>query len=104
LNLDPSLQALLRDVDISLKNSKHGLAKHKELEIVTSVDWGSDRGLSPTEWTSMEVDEDLGDVERESRKSPAAVFGSDQIGTVVLPQELRSAIEEIISGNFFSPL
>jgi hypothetical protein len=52
----------------------------------------------------MEVDEDLGDVERESRKSPAAVFGSDQIGTVVLPQELRSAIEEIISGNFFSPL
>jgi hypothetical protein len=103
LNLDPGLQALLRDVDISLKNSKAGLPKHKELEIITGVDSSRVHGLSLTEWSSMEINAELGEVERESRKSPAANFGSTQIGSVVLPQELRSAIEAIVSGNFISP-
>ena len=102
LNLDPGLQALLRDVDISLKNSKKCLPKPKELEIVTGVDSSLLHGLSLTEWSSMEVDADLGDVERESRKSPAAIFGSNQIGSVILPQELQSAVEAIISGNSIS--
>jgi hypothetical protein len=105
LNLDPGLQALLRDVDISLKSSKEGLPKHKELEIVTRANPGLLHGLSVTEWSPMEVGADLGDVERESRKSPSAIFGSDQIGSVILPQELLTAVEAIISGNFiFGPL
>jgi hypothetical protein len=103
LNLDPVFEALLSDVDISLKNHMKGSPKHKELEIVTGVDSGLLNGLSLTEWSSMEINADLDDVERESRKSPAAIFGSNQIGSVILPQELRSAVEAIISGNFISP-
>jgi hypothetical protein len=104
LNLDPTLQALLRDISISLKNPNKGFAKHKELEIVTGTDSGLLPGLSLKEWTSMEKNADIGDVELESRKSPAAIFGSIQIGSVILPQELRSAIEAIISGNSTFPI
>ena len=103
LKLDPGLQALLRDVDISLKNSKKCLPKPKELEIVTGVDSSPLHGLSVTEWSSMEIGVDLGDVERESRKSPAAIFGSNQVGSVILPQELQSAVEAIIAGSLISP-
>jgi len=103
LNLDPGLEALLRDVDISLKNHMKGSPKHKELEIVTGVDSGLLNGLSLTEWSSMEINADVDDLERESRKSPAASFGSNQIGSVILPEELRSAIEAIISGKFIFP-
>lgn len=101
LNLDPSLDALLRDIDISLKNSKQGLAKHKELKIVTGS--SPHQEICLKEWSSMEPNADLGDVERESPKSPAAIFGSNQIGSVILPQELRFAIEAIVSRNIIFP-
>ena len=100
LNLDPSLRLLLHDINISLKNSKHSTATHKELEIVNGIDSSLHRAISLKEWSSMNGE--LGDEEREPPKSPAAIFGSNQIGSVILPQELRSAIESIISGNSFS--
>lgn len=98
LNLDPSLQSLLRDINISLKNSKHSAARHNELEIVNGVD-SSLHAISLKEWSSMKINDELGDEVREPPKSPAAIFGSNQIGSVILPQELRDAIESIISGN-----
>lgn len=37
---------------------------------------------------------------REDRKSPAARFGSDGIGTVVLPPELQRSVTALIEGMF----
>lgn len=39
------------------------------------------------------------------RKSPAARYGSRQIGAVILPNQLQNAINALISGEyFFRPL
>ncbi|KAL0951798.1 hypothetical protein HGRIS_008465 [Hohenbuehelia grisea] len=93
LHLDPSLRALLQDVDISLNQHKH---KHayarpgpRELE-ATSVD------ILPGEDGALATGDD--DVEEHShRKSPAALFGSQGIGAVILPLELQASINLIIS-------
>jgi hypothetical protein len=87
LELDPSLEALLKDVDISLQNYKTQ-HKHRELDV-------------------LEISEDLKDTELDEepsedegylgRKSPAAHFGSDKIGSMVIPHELQNAINELIS-------
>lgn len=99
-HLDPSLRSLLHDIHISLKNAEKSSAEHKELEMV-SGDESSAVHRSSSEWFPMKTNDWIHeDAKRESRKSPAAQFGSDQIGTVVLPQELCSAIESVISGEF----
>ena len=38
---------------------------------------------------------------RKERKSPAAAFGSNGIGSVTIPFELQDAIRSIISGECF---
>ncbi|TFK41920.1 mitochondrial small ribosomal subunit Rsm22-domain-containing protein [Crucibulum laeve] len=88
LNLDPSMQALLKDVDMSLLNYKPGSSMKKELEVFPDVS---------SELTS-EPDylEDIGR-EESHRKSPAALFGSQQIGAVVIPTELQSSINVLIA-------
>jgi len=101
LHLDPSLEALLRDVDISLKNAKtNPEAAHRELEVVFGEPRAVVAGFSPDEWSPMEMDEAGSEGEREHRKSPAARFGSEQIGTVIIPTELRSAVDRLIAGGF----
>jgi len=99
LDLDPSLQVLLRDIDMSLK-SKDSLRKYKELEIVSGAGSPHVHNLPSEEWSPMDMNDDIHEVEGVSRKSPAALFGSDQIGAVILPQELCSAIDAMISGMF----
>jgi hypothetical protein len=37
---------------------------------------------------------------RDSRKSPAALFGSRKIGAVVIPKELQSSVGRLIEGEF----
>ena len=37
---------------------------------------------------------------RESRKSPAAAFGSRHIGAVVIPKQLQNSISRLIEGLF----
>jgi hypothetical protein len=101
LDLDPSLQALLRDVDVSLMRHKTRVSsglddpmtrKHRELEVYEDVDEAS---LVPrTTHDELEYDDDSAG----SRKSPAAAFGSRQIGAVVLPLELQNAITRLIEG------
>lgn len=99
LELDPAFQALLRDVEISLRNKiPDGVlsAGHvpRELEALpqdpeTELDY----------LTSAELD--VGDEavgHKEGRKSPAAAFGSQRIGAVVLPLELQSSIQRMIAG------
>lgn len=98
LPLDPSLKSLLHDVDMSL------MPKHKES---TST---SARELEALENDGGEITyydlgpEDDSVVEparrREDRKSPAARFGSNGIGTVVLSPELQHAVTALIEGMF----
>ena len=99
LTLDPSLKSLLHDVDISL------MPKHKGEPTSTSA-----RELQALENEEGEVEYynlDLGDYpieeparHRRDRKSPAARFGSDGIGTVVLPPELQRTVTALIEGMF----
>ncbi|KAF7436331.1 37S ribosomal protein S22 [Pleurotus ostreatus] len=90
LDLDPSFQALLRDVDISLErhNPKDAaLPSRRELEAL------------PVEGTedSLLLPDDAPHDEYSLRKSPAAHFGSQRIGAVILPLELQASITSIIA-------
>jgi len=106
LDLDPSYQRLFNDIDISLKKSKlQQTTTHRELEIVPGESTALVNDLSVKDWTPLDVEDQPflqeGSEDREDRKSPAAVFGSKQIGTVVLPQELQRVINLLISGQYF---
>lgn len=106
LDLDPSFRALLRDVDISLhkqKQNPHAAASHprpasRELEAFPA------ELEEVVDAVGGDVLEDLGEVDdhmglRDARKSPAALFGSQSIGQVVLPLELQNSINLLIAGE-----
>ncbi|KAJ3895786.1 mitochondrial small ribosomal subunit Rsm22-domain-containing protein [Lentinula edodes] len=86
LDLDPSLQALLKDVDISLTRHKVSVPSHRELDIIPSESIEESRNIEIT------VPEDSLE-----RKSPAAIFGSQRIGSIILPVELQNSINLLIS-------
>ncbi|KAF8240735.1 hypothetical protein L208DRAFT_1231139 [Tricholoma matsutake] len=87
LDLDPSLQALLKDVDISLSRGKtRPPLPRRELEAFP---------IEGLENTAIQIDEGLSD--HAKRKSPAAHFGSQQIGAVILPPQLQTSINLLIS-------
>lgn len=99
LNLDPSLEALLREEDITLHSKVESLPPKvlRELEVVNDVLSG--HILPMDEWTQMDISETRKESEHSGeRKSPAALFGSQRIGMVVLPSELFSAIQQLITG------
>ncbi|OAX42679.1 Rsm22-domain-containing protein [Rhizopogon vinicolor AM-OR11-026] len=93
LDLDPSLKALLQDIDISLTSHKHVASKRslRELEAFAVEE------LEETE----DVEDSLEDSSErnEHRKSPAARFGSKKIGAVVLPAELQKSITALIDAS-----
>jgi hypothetical protein len=88
IDVDPGLAALLKDVDVSIARHKAGAAARtpRELEVL------GDPQLAP----SVEQDDEPDG--RDARKSPAARFGSDGPGAVVLPLELENAITKLIEG------
>ncbi|KAH7922862.1 Rsm22-domain-containing protein [Leucogyrophana mollusca] len=98
LELDPTLKALLQDVDISLTSTKHRTGEQprqpRELHAYAIED--------PSEDDTFDV-EVLGNEEpserRAERKSPAARFGSQGLGAVVLPQELQQSVEALIAAS-----
>ncbi|KAJ6520269.1 Rsm22-domain-containing protein [Mycena sanguinolenta] len=99
LDLDPALRDLLHDVDMSLGGKKRSRGPHptlkRELEEYPEPlqdTLSSDVSISSTVSTS-ELSEFIDD----SRKSPAAEFGSYGIGSVILPLELQNSINLIIS-------
>jgi hypothetical protein len=93
LDLDPDLRVLLKDVDVSLKRSKtRSQSPRQELEAYPIKD---------LEQNSLTPDEELS--EYAQRKSPAAHFGSQQIGAVVLPPQLQTSINLLISGAKYLP-
>ncbi|KAH7886180.1 mitochondrial small ribosomal subunit Rsm22-domain-containing protein [Phlebopus sp. FC_14] len=101
LILDPSLKTLLQDVDLSVTRHKHGKnvvprpRPSRELEALTN-----DEG--DVEYHEMDV-EDYSPNElmqrRLARKSPAARFGSNQIGAVILPPELQRSVLALIQAS-----
>ena len=100
LDIDPAFKALLRDVDMSLLHhkSRHHHAedtrpKLRELEVYPEQDLVSE--VVPNEEESES---------RMSRKSPAAIFGSQSIGAVIIPDELRESVQTLISGESESRL
>lgn len=109
LELDPSFKALLRDVDISLLKHKqnpnvnilHSLSPPKELEAFpVDLEGGDAREISvDTEDAEVGEDDNYNGGPRDARKSPAALFGSQSIGQVVLPLELQNSISFLISGE-----
>ncbi len=95
LDLDPSFQALLRDVDISLERHNPNGApplSRRELEALP-VEGRED---------SFSLSDDAPHDEYNLRKSPAAHFGSQRIGAVILPLELQASITSIIAGECYS--
>lgn len=92
LDLDPSIKALLQDIDISLTSHKHIAAKRSPRELEAFVI----EELEAAENVEDSV-EDFSE-RNEHRKSPAARFGSKKIGAVVLPAELQKSITALIDG------
>ncbi|KAF9021737.1 Rsm22-domain-containing protein [Hymenopellis radicata] len=86
--LDPSFAVLMKDIDASLaKNHESTHSKiHEELQVVQ-------------DFASLPLDDgyDPMAVHEEERKSPAAIYGSQSIGAVVLPDELQDAISVLIN-------
>ncbi len=105
VELDPSFQALFKDVDMSLRRHKHrpqaldspdtlSPSSHRELQVYPSGPTEEEGFLS-----SEELDlADDGEVSVWERKSPAADFGSQRIGAIVLPLELEQTIAQLIAG------
>lgn len=103
LDLDPTLKTLLKDVDISLKHAKveslPPIAR-RELEVLDGVS-SIQHSISTDDWAPMDFSEhEIESEHSEERKSPAALFGSQRIGMVILPLELQSAINLLIAGTY----
>ena len=110
LHLDPSLQQLLRDTDLSLiRSRKHqiklpGTRALKELE---GIPVSSEEDAEAWEGYELEPDihDQADDVEawhnRSEKLSPEAVFGSKRIGQISIPVELERSMEGLISGTLF---
>ena len=110
VDIDPALQALLSDADISLSraNAKSRLLRktrdssrsddiftptpHRELEVLETI---ADAGGVVEDPETHDLD---GPFPRSERKSPAASFGSRGLGAVVLPFELQRSVLRLISG------
>ncbi|KAI0931449.1 hypothetical protein AcV7_001174 [Taiwanofungus camphoratus] len=100
LDLDPSFEALLKDADMSIlrHRSRHSaeyanVRNPRELEEFPSDPFSSEDVMGLAESSTQVEDYD----HKESRKSPAALFGSQRIGAVVLPFELRKTITRLIA-------
>ena len=91
LELDQSMLDLLRDADMSIHRHKTELTP-RQLEVLPGTDEYSHALDRP-------VEEDIEEQGTGQRKSLEAKFGSQGIGTVVLPPELVNAIEGLIQGE-----
>jgi hypothetical protein len=92
LDLDKSFSAILRDVNNSIAEQK--LKRYHPPDIHEMSVYPTDS--QPTELAHQDGEGNA----RAERKSPAAHFGSQQLGAVVIPQELKQSIAALISGEF----
>lgn len=96
LELDPDLRSLLQDGEITLVKHKQNLdSRPPPRELEELLELKEYVTLSPPVVNELEDDDSFTAFER---KSPAAAFGSDSIGQVVLPEELQESIRVLIFG------
>lgn len=94
LELDPSFDALLGDMQMRSKDRAHSPREvaDDDLELVSSG-FGVRRQVPPegeeAEWADR----------REERRSPAALLGTKKIGMVVLPDALVRGVQDAIEGG-----
>jgi hypothetical protein len=94
LDLDKSFRAILRDIDNSITEQK---TKGHHTQAPPHL---HELSVYPADSESTElVDQDGEGDDRMERKSPAAFFGSQRLGAVVIPQELKQTISALISGE-----
>lgn len=96
ISLDPTTQALLNSVD-DMSLLKHKVKPHptpRELEAFS---------VEPSEEVALE-DSWTEEASEMQRKSPAALFGSQRIGAVVIPTQLQSVVTTIINDSDKSQL
>lgn len=101
--LEPSLQQLLKDADLSLlrrgRNKKASRSRARlelDYDLVEEVEAVPDAGKIVT----MLDTEDVPDVGgRHPRRSPEASFGLKRIGMVTIPWELESSMTGVIEGS-----
>lgn len=95
LEIDSVLQAVLHDADFALKKHRNHTSEPsniKNLDIIQSE--LSDLPTSESQPDAIMLHERTG-----LRKSLAAQFGSQRIGSVYIPTELQDTIQKLISGN-----
>ena len=98
LDLDPSLQDLLRSADMNMARGFNPHHPKEELPSRRHMELVEQEVTTSTNW--IEGEEDFGS--RGSRKSPAAEFGSRNIGAVVLPDQLQESVTRLIESAFSS--
>lgn len=88
LDIDESLKTILQDISNSVDQKLNTLPRIHELTAYpTDSEPGKLTHLDDEPHTSID------------RKSPAALLGSQRIGAVVIPQELKQTISGLISGE-----
>lgn len=94
--LDPSFAALMNDVNMSLKRHKKEEKPYVAAEDITPVP--ASEKPPPTE----EAEEEEGQVNRRPpRRSPAAIFGTKNIGMIILPEWLVEGVQNEIERTCF---
>jgi hypothetical protein len=92
LDLDKSFRTILQNIDNSITEQKakgqHPLPDIHELTVYPT-------DPAPTELSHQDSEPTPG----AERKSPAALFGSQRLGAVVIPRELQKSISALISGE-----
>jgi hypothetical protein len=98
LNLDPSLKALLQDIDISLTSHKQIPVRRSPRELQAFAVEELEETVDVDVDVAVEDPFEDSSERNEHRKSPAARFGSKKIGAVVLPAELQASVTALING------
>ncbi|KAJ3558994.1 hypothetical protein NM688_g608 [Phlebia brevispora] len=103
VELDPSFQTLLKDIDLSIHRHRTRPAPNEPKQLETTslreLEVYANDSLAENDFLSfedLELQEIADETSREQR-SPAAHFGSRRIGAVILPAELQRTITQLIS-------
>lgn len=108
--LDPSLQQLLRDTDLSLLKSRRSRGKisslydsPKELEVSEASASSSKKQQEKYEEDDLDDERSIEDDidawhNRDEKRSVEASFGSKYVGLSSIPEELNDAISSMIGG------
>jgi hypothetical protein len=97
LDLDPSLQDLLKSADMAMAHKSHAYYAKEEPPSRRHIELIEQEDTTSTSWMEEEDSSSRG-----SRKSPAAEFGSRKIGAVVLPDQLQESVARLVESAFTS--